>query len=199
MPGAEPVGLLLAAGRGSRFDASGQRNKLLAPLADGRPLAVVAAQHLLGVLPRVVAVVAPDATLLAKHLADVGCEVVLAPAATPGMGASLACGVAASREASGWVVALADMPCIAASTIASVRDGLLAGHDLVAPRYAGQRGHPVGISARHLNTLLTLSGDQGARRLFATEPVHWVDVEDEGVLRDVDTPDDLNHLPLRAT
>ncbi len=36
---AELVGLLLAGGRGERFDPNGKRNKLLASLPDGRPVA----------------------------------------------------------------------------------------------------------------------------------------------------------------
>ncbi|MGD7193671.1 NTP transferase domain-containing protein, partial [Ralstonia pseudosolanacearum] len=51
------VGVLLAAGRGSRFDPDGTVNKLLAALPDGTPVAVQAARHLRAVLDDVVAVV----------------------------------------------------------------------------------------------------------------------------------------------
>ncbi len=42
-----PAGLLLAAGRGTRFDASGRQDKLMAPLGDSH-VAVVAARALAG-------------------------------------------------------------------------------------------------------------------------------------------------------
>ena len=46
------------------------------------------------------------------------------PRAQEGMGASLACGVMASPDASGWIVALADMPWIRPATIQSVAAAL---------------------------------------------------------------------------
>ena len=62
------VGILLAAGRGSRFDPSGVHNKLLQPLANGEALAVASAKKLLAVLPRVVAVLRPGEAQLAAAL-----------------------------------------------------------------------------------------------------------------------------------
>lgn len=56
-----PVGILLAAGRGRRFDPSGERNKLLQALPGGEPVVVASAHALLAVLPRVIAVVPPIA------------------------------------------------------------------------------------------------------------------------------------------
>ena len=56
------VGVLLAAGRGSRFDPAGVANKLLATLPDGTPVAVQAARHLRQALGDVVAVVPATAT-----------------------------------------------------------------------------------------------------------------------------------------
>ena len=52
-----PVGILLAAGRGRRFDPSGHRNKLLQPLAGGDAVVVASARALLAVVPNVIAVV----------------------------------------------------------------------------------------------------------------------------------------------
>jgi molybdenum cofactor cytidylyltransferase len=106
------------------------------------------------------------------------------------MGASLGCGVAASRDADGWAVALADMPWIAAATIRRVVDALQHGADTVAPTYRGARGHPVGFARRHLAALLALTGDTGARVLLRAEAhaVTLIDVDDPGIVRDVDTP-----------
>lgn len=113
------VGVLLAAGRGSRFDPDGTVNKLLAALPDGTPVAVQAARHLRAVLDDVVAVVPAAGThgaeveRLAALLAEAGCEVLRCTRAARGMGASLAAGVAARPHAGGWIIALADMPWLA--------------------------------------------------------------------------------------
>lgn len=185
-----PVGILLAAGRGTRFDASGERDKLLALLPTGIPLAVAAANHLRAQLPRVIAVVRPDADVLAKMLRKTGCEVIVCPQADEGMGTVLACGVLHGANAAAWLVALADMPFIAATSYASVIVALDE-HDLVAPEFAGQRGHPVGIARRYLSELLSLSGDVGARALFAKSKAHLIHTTDPGVIRDIDMACDL--------
>jgi molybdenum cofactor cytidylyltransferase len=69
----------------------------------------------------------------------------------------------------------------------------LTGASIAAPVPRGRRGHPVGFSAAHRDALMALSGDEGARALVAAAGVDLVrvDVDDQGVLRDVDTPGDL--------
>ncbi|MDQ0624637.1 MULTISPECIES: nucleotidyltransferase family protein [Paraburkholderia] len=185
------TGILLAAGVGSRFDPQGVQNKLLARLPDGTPLAHEAARRLLLVVPTVLAVVRPGAEALARLLNDAGCDVVFAAAAERGMGASLAAGIDASDDAEGWIVALADMPRIQPSTIEAVARTLDGGASIVAPFYEGQRGHPVGFGAEHREALMSLDGDSGARSLLMSGRVVRLDVDDAGVLRDVDTPGDL--------
>ena len=185
------TGILLAAGVGSRFDPHGVQNKLLARLPDGTPVAQEAAHRLLLAVPTVLAVVRPGAEALARLLNDAGCDVAFAPAAERGMGASLAAGIRASEDAEGWIIALADMPRIQSSTIEAVARALDGGASLVAPFYGGQRGHPVGFGAAHREALLSLDGDSGARALLKSERVMRLDVDDAGILRDVDTPEDL--------
>ncbi|MEA3119905.1 MAG: molybdenum cofactor cytidylyltransferase [Paraburkholderia sp.] len=185
------TGLLLAAGRGSRFDPTGVQNKLLAPLADGTPVARAAAQRLLLSVPRVLAVVRPGAEALAHVLNDAGCEVIFSKDAQRGMGASLAAGVHASADAKGWIVSLADMPWIAPHTIEAVARQIDEGASIVVPVYRGKRGHPVGFGAMHGSALAALDGDVGARALLASSDLTTIEVDDAGVLADVDTPSDL--------
>ncbi len=186
------VGILLAAGKGERFGGA----KLLAPMASGpargMPIGAVTARKLVDVLPHTVAVVRPSDADLSRHLAATGARVVECATADAGMGASLACGVAATADASGWVVMLADMPWIATATIDAVATALRKGASIAAPSFRGQRGHPVGFSSRHKAALLALTGDTGARDIVAaSRDVVLVDVNDVGILRDVDVPSDL--------
>ena len=90
---------------------------------------------------------------------------------------------------------LADMPLIKSTTIAAIARELEAGRDLVAPAYAGQRGHPVGLGRRFGPQLLALDGDAGARELIAAHKDELVLVEcgDPGVLHDIDRREDLAH------
>jgi molybdenum cofactor cytidylyltransferase len=186
-----PVGILLAAGRGSRFDPSGERNKLLARLPGGEPVAVASARALLAVLPRVVAVVAQEGEL-AQALRTCGCEVTVCADAARGMASSLVHAVRHSLPAAdAWVVALGDMPFVRPATIRALTDALGAGAGIAAPSSQGRRGNPVAFAKAHLADLLALEGDQGARRILAAQPVVQVEVADPGIFSDIDTPADL--------
>lgn len=185
------AGILLAAGKGSRFDPSGARNKLLQPLDDGDPVAVASAKNLLAALPRVVAVVRPQSTALADALRTIGCMPTVCAEAETGMAASLVHGLRHASDADGWVIALADMPHVSPGTIAALAGAIERGADIAAPSYRGMRGNPVAFGRRHLPQLLLLQGDRGARELLKAHPVVEVAVDDPGIMRDIDTPADL--------
>jgi molybdenum cofactor cytidylyltransferase len=187
-------GILLAAGYARRFGA----NKLLRPLPAGSPhaglpIALAAARHLVEALPDCVAVLRPRAQRLGKLLRDAGCNTVVCKDAAEGMGVSLAAGVRAAKDADGWVIALADMPFVRPETIRTIAGALGDGAAIAAPSYRGERGHPVGFARRFRDDLSTLRGDAGARAILEEHP-DWVtlyDVDDPGVLRDIDAPSDL--------
>lgn len=192
------VGVLLAAGRGTRFDPSGSRLKLLEAATrgsqSGAPLAVAAARTLRVVLDEVFAVVAPtgEGSQLELHnlLRAESCTLVVNPRAVEGQGTSIACGVGATSSADGWVIALADMPALQPDTVRRVVEALHAGAVTVAPTCHGRRGHPVGFAAPLLSELLALDGDTGARSVLMRHPPQLIEVDDPGVLYDVDTPED---------
>jgi len=190
------VGVLLAAGRGARFGG----DKLLAPLRvaavgipAGTPIGMASCRHLVAALPETIAVVRPRDAELALALAAENARVIECARADEGMGASLACAIAASADADGWVVALADMPWIRTDTIARIADALRGGADIAAPFHAGRRGHPVGFARRHADALRAQAGDEGARAILAANrgSIEAVAVDDAGILRDVDVPGDV--------
>ena len=180
------IGILLAAGSGSRFGG----DKLRATLEDGTAIGVRAARSLRAALPQTIAVVRPQDSGLARLLAEAGAEVTFCPEAHLGMGASLAHAVRACADADGWIVALADMPLIRPQTIVRIAQALEAGAVIAAPVYRGQRGHPVGFAAELGERLAALTGDAGAREIVRDEQsrVALIEVDDPGVLADIDTP-----------
>jgi molybdenum cofactor cytidylyltransferase len=183
------VGLLLAAGSATRFGS----DKLSHRLPHGVPIALQAARHLRAVVPDVFAVVKPGTGDLIPVLEKEGCRVVVCEQAADGMGASLACAVRAAGPVQGYLVALADMPFVRTSSIAAVRDALLAGASLAAPYWRARRGHPVGISGIFFEQLIASRGDEGAKSILQAnhDRLKKVPVGDPGVIRDIDTPDDL--------
>ncbi len=182
-------GILLAAGASKRFGS----DKLMHPLTGQTPVALAALARLRAAVPHVIAVVRPGATVLENLLSEAGATVILCANAEDGMGASLAAAVSASGDVAGWVIALADMPYIRPETISNIAAALAAGADIVAPVYRGERGHPVGLAARFRPQLLSLSGDEGARSVLKEHAglVKLIEVDDPGVCRDIDTPEDL--------
>jgi molybdenum cofactor cytidylyltransferase len=190
------TGILLAAGRGRRFDPQGLRNKLLQPLPGGEPVVAASARLLLAACARVVAVVPPNDGGVAEVLRALGCEVTTCPDADAGMGLSLAHAVSYSLHLDaapeqGWLVALGDMPFVEPSTLHTLAAAVVNGAGIAAPLFEGRRGNPVAFGVVHRDALLALDGDQGARRLLASHPVTAIDVHDPGILRDIDAPGDL--------
>ena len=183
---------MLAAGKGSRFDASGKQNKLMQALPSGDAVAVASAKNLLSVIPNVLAVIRPGADSLASALQAAGCRVHICADAEQGMAASLVHGLQQSIDSAGWLIALADMPYVLTTTLQAIQQALYDGADIAVPVSQGRRGNPVGFSRRHLPQLLELHGDQGARSLLKNHPVTEVIVEDAGIYRDIDLPSDLH-------
>ena len=212
------VGLLLASGFGRRFDAAGRRNKLLAHLPDGRTLISASAHALCEALDHVAVVVPPRGTLIEAALSDLPLRLIRNPRAKEGIGASIAVGIAALRadfpNARGWLIALGDMPFIAPETIRAIADALpdiavehdrfgadhsATGREIVAAAYRGRRGHPVAFARTLGPELIMLDSDVGASGLLATHDVLLVECNDPGVLRDIDTRDDLSRVELSSS
>ena len=190
-----PIGVIvLAAGRGSRFRevAGAEKDKLLADCT-GRDGAVhsVIEQVLVNLpasLEKRVLVTTVDRPQVIRMAKAYGCEIVLVE--STGMGDSIAAGVAACPQLGGWLIVLGDMPFILPSSIEQVVAGI-ADDSVSVPVYEDQYGHPVGFGRTLGPGLLALSGDQGAKPLFAQARVVEVAVDDPGVLWDVDVPEAL--------
>ncbi|OLF55020.1 nucleotidyltransferase family protein [Pseudomonas chlororaphis] len=189
-----PCVVVLAAGQGSRYRqvAGAGEDKLLALCRgrDGvvRPVIEQVLKNLPASLVRRVLVTTADRLGLIALAETYGCQVVLVD--SPGMGDSLAAAVGACVEANGWLVVLGDMPFILPSSIERVAQGL--GKQMIrVPVHDGTYGHPVAFGASFGPALLALSGDRGARPLFALGQVVEVTLVDAGVLWDVDVPQAL--------
>lgn len=190
-----PVVVVLAAGRGTRFGA--REHKLAQRLGSSSVIGTTLRHVLASHLPMVV--VATPAMAEPARLAVAARDIVVLPeVGTPGpeplgMGFSIASGVAARPDASGWLILPADMPLVQPATLLAVARELRH-HTIVYAQHRGQRGHPVGFAAELYSELVTLEGDEGARRLIARYPAHGVEVDDPGVLIDIDTEADLDGI-----
>lgn len=117
--------------------------------------------------------------------------VVLSPGeAARGMGFAIASGVAAQAAGRGWLVLPGDMPLVRPASMQTVGRAL-AEHPIAYAQHRGRQGHPVGFAAELFSELIGLNGDDGARRLMARYPALPLELDDPGVLIDVDTEADL--------
>ncbi len=190
------VGILLSAGFSRRF---GSADKLLQLLPDGRPIALASAESLIKAMPISIAVVRSENIVLAELLSNAGLKVVFCNENDQEMADSLSTAIrfSSSLEAAndGFVIALADMPYIEPATIKTVATNLSTGASIVIPTYLGQRGHPVGFSAKFRSELESLQGDEGARSIIKryTNEVELLQCDDAGILADIDTQADLKN------
>lgn len=201
----EVEAILLAAGAASRYRAAGgpEPSKLVAPFR-GEPLARAAAKAALAAgLP--LTVVTGHARE-AVEAALAGLPLVFAHNAdyATGLASSLKTGIdALGANARGVFVLLGDMPAVTPDMLARLTSEFAARSDALAviPLYAGQRGNPVLIARALFTEVEGLSGDEGARRLLTgIDPSRLVQIElgDEGVALDVDTPEDLHAFSRKA-
>lgn len=170
-----PTVIVLASGRGERFKAAGGvGHKLQAPLGSATVLAHTLASVRASGLP--------------WHVEDVG---------HPGMGDSIAAAVRATPDAGGWLILPADLPLVQPATLLAIARALVEPMRAAQPHYDGQRGHPVGFAAACGAQLAALSGNVGAaavlRALRETHQVAEIEVDDVGIVTDIDTPEQLAH------
>jgi molybdenum cofactor cytidylyltransferase len=185
-----PTGILLAAGQSRRFG----NNKLLQPLSNDTPILIASANNLCAGMADCLAIVNPETPPnIVKQLEQLGLKTIVNHDAASGIGSSIACGVRASFESSGWIFALADMPFIDPDTIRQLVDKLNERGGMVAPLFQQQRGHPVGFAGQYCEELLQLNGDVGARHIIAKHHTELtlIEVQDRGVISDIDIESDL--------
>ncbi len=186
--------IVLAAGAARRMQG---QQKLLLPLGQ-KPLLVWVLETLLPLPFAEIVVVRRSDSQLETVLASFPVRTVENPMADSGMASSIRIGVRAiSQEVSGFLLVLGDMPKVRRETY----EQLLGAHQrfpnrVIVPRYQGQRGNPVLFPASYRSLLLQLSGDVGARGLLQQESsqLYWLEVEDPGILFDVDTVEDYRRL-----
>lgn len=185
----EPAVVVLAAGAGSRYH--GARHKLSEKLGDDsvlvRTLRNAIASEMAVVLVISEALIAEAQGLVAPRDMVV---VDLREQTGWGMGDSIAAGVSIHASAGGWLVLPGDMPLVRPGSLRAVAAALNQ-QPIAFAQHRGRRGHPVGFGAELFSELVMLKGDEGARRLLARYPTAAVELDDPGVLFDIDTVHDL--------
>jgi molybdenum cofactor cytidylyltransferase len=197
----DPIAIVPAAGAGRRFAAaSGDPNrvKLLATVADAPLLDRTIATLLLAGLTRVIVVVAPQSPLVDPREAlqawrDRRVRLTVNPDPARGMFSSIHAGLSEAAGGDPLLVLPGDMPFVARETVTAVLDAFARHGVLIVPRYGGRRGHPIAMPADLRPRLLACDATQAFNDVLRglDVPRLDLDVDDAGILRDVDVPADL--------
>jgi molybdenum cofactor cytidylyltransferase len=191
VPGVAAV--ILAAGAGSRL--GGVAKALLAYRGHSYLEAIAVTARAVGLVDAVVVVGAPFAHDVASHARQLGLRVRVNPAPERGMASSVALGFAAiasgpAQHAWLWPV---DHPAVTVVTLRRLIEALPASGpgselEVAQPRHAGRGGHPP-LVARRLWLRLAGCADHvdGARGVLRAARAIPVEVDDPGVVADVDT------------
>lgn len=186
------VAVVTAAGSAERFGGK----KLLAPVA-GEPLLDHTIRSLLeGGITEVIVVVSADARReLARDVSamnDARVRPLENPDPSRGMFSSIQVGVA-TAIGDALVVLPGDMPYVRPETVRALIAKYRERPAIVSPRYKGKRGHPVVMPLSLRDEVAATAPTANLHEVIKHHQDERVDldVEDAGVIRDVDTPADL--------
>ncbi|MCW9035717.1 MAG: nucleotidyltransferase family protein [Rhodospirillales bacterium] len=188
--------IILAAGKSQRMGAN---NKLLAEI-DGKPMIRrVIEQVQSSTADSIVVITGHNSGELSKALGDFKGRCVHNPDYGEGMSTSLRCGIEAlEQNIDGALVILGDMPKVSSNHINKLIDAFDPENSVEAclPVYENKRGNPVLWGRRYFDDIRAISGDKGARDLILKfeNKITLVNMSDDGIFVDVDTPESLEKL-----
>ena len=184
-------GLVLAAGMARRMGST----KQLLPFGDRTVLQTVVDTLSGADLAGVVVVLGHDADAVRESLRGRTVLCCVNDAYREGMFSSVLCGLHhLPEDADAVLIALGDQPQIELNVVRAVLRAYREGdRGVVIPISGGKRGHPVLVNlSRYRDEILRLSGDEGLKPVMRGHPHDTLEVpvDDEGILRDLDTPED---------
>jgi molybdenum cofactor cytidylyltransferase len=184
--------ILLAAGESKRMG----RMKLTMPLGEDTVIEQVVSHLLSSSVDEIVIVLGHQSEQVRQTIGDKPVKFVINKDYKLGMSTSIRAGLNELDDRSdALIVVLGDQPFIYSEII----DKLVQAYEnndkgIVVPTYRGRNGHPVIFDMKYKTELLALKGDEGGRQLIAENgnDVLEVPVDAEGIIKDIDTPDDYH-------
>lgn len=182
--------VVLAAGSSERMG----RAKVLLSFAGKTVIGHIVDQIASSVVDRIYVVVGSEGERIREAVSGHEVTVVRNPDHHEGMLSSVRCGLhALPRAATAVLVVLGDQPRITPSVVDALFSALsISGKGIVVPVHQGHRGHPLVFRSRYIPEVLDRYDPVGLRGLLAAHPddIAEVDVPEDSVLSDMDTPAD---------
>jgi len=187
--------ILLAAGESRRM---GEFKQLL-PFR-GKPFVVCCVENLLASrVAEIIVITGYRGAEVKEALADYSIKITFNSDYQLGMGSSVKCGIRATRkDATAFLLALADQPQISTQMINRVIAAYEEAMPLIAiPRYREKNGHPIIFSSLLREEALAMGVETGLKPVIHAHRAQtlFVEVEDDLILTDFDTPEDFQRFP----
>ncbi len=193
------AGLILAAGQGKRLGAV----KPLLATDHAALLELVVRQYRKAKLDDLIVVLGHEARQIVQRIPLNGIKIIINSEHRVGLSSSIQRGLAhVSSRFNAVMIGLGDMPLVTCETIDTLIDEYRNGEKgIVVPVHEGQRGHPVILNMKYLESLVTLRGDVGAKSVLDSHPddVREVKIDSDEILIDVDTREAWEKVRPRLT
>ena len=185
--------IILAAGMSRRM---GKTNKLLEVINNETMVGRVSRLVLASQVEQVTLVTGHESEKVSDAVTNENINIVHNPDYADGLSTSLHCGLMQLEEdVDAAIICLADMPAVSTAVI----NQLIAAFNpqenrlICVPVFDGQKGNPVVLAKRFFSEMSELSGDKGAREFLQkyVDLVCEVEINDAGVLHDIDEPESL--------
>jgi molybdenum cofactor cytidylyltransferase len=190
--------IILAAGKSTRMGEAKQLLRLGESTVLGRTIENVRRS---AVVDEIVLVLGASAEAIRGQLPASlleGLKVVVNPAYEQGMASSLRAGLSAlDSQIGAALIVLADQPFVRPETLDQLgREHRRTRAQIVIPSYQDRRGNPVLLDRSVFAEVMALQGDIGCRAIFGshTERTVRLEVEDQGILLDIDNQEDYERL-----
>lgn len=180
-----PIVIMLAAGKSTRF----RKHKLLHRMNNGREMILQSVAPFIKLGLEIHIICNAEDQALHRLLERESLPYAIVLEAHKGMGNTISAAVSMFPSDSGWLIALADMPFVTQSCIATILAHQ--GSSVVRPVFQCIPGHPVYFPSFFKTRLQQLYGDKGAGILLKNEKVVNINMHDSGCVIDIDTPEAL--------
>ncbi len=194
MDRSEIKAIVLGAGRSSRMGIT----KQMLPVGGMTMLQQTISNLLNCPLSGIVVVLGHEAEKIQPLIQAYPVVVVINRDFEKGMSSSIRCAMEQLEPSCGSVlIALGDQPFIQGRIVNRLIDEYLGSDKGIAyPIHAGKRGHPIILDRKYEDEIKLLEGDIGCRQILEAHPEDHlaVEVEDERILWDIDSPADYNLL-----
>lgn len=112
---------------------------------------------------------------------------------------SVQIGLRAMGECEAFFLLPADMPAIPAAVFEALIGAFDSSAEVICPVIGGRRGHPVLIASALIPAILAYTGEGGLRGALRGRLLREVEVPAQGILTDLDTPQDYENLKMKTS